>query len=349
MANLESAQYTSEAPPTVGIVMPSVFPICTAFVFIFAAGPLLAQAQEDPVKTTLAAAKKKHSEVVAAAKLALIKAFDERIKEAASAADLPAVKELIADKEEFQAAGSVPAHPKLTEDVVRYVGGRRAAASELYKAYQGGIRSYTTELKIDKAIALETELRDFVSAEQNAILIGKVPSLTGHKPTVKLKGTKENFAAFYNDYGKMMETIADQPTTAKQEQTHRDLVRKLDEKIKPQTWEFNCEITDVKQERDGDFVLHIEEPSETPAFAEKWHARATVENLKLSRQQGLDLSPGDILVLRGTPRFAIDDYRNSNSAMFSCSVRVGDRNYTHELSLANFKFSIEKKKPAKDE
>jgi hypothetical protein len=162
-------------------------------------------------------------------------------------------------------------------------------------------------------------------------------------PVAKPKGTKELFNKFYEDYSKAMETVSDQPTTAKKEQTHRELARKLDEDVKGQSWEFHCEIIDVKSGRNDVFEIHIELPLEMPVFNEEWDCRSTVQNVRLSRQQGLALVPGDVLVIRGTPRFSFEIY-DENTAFFSRNVRVGERGLHHSIRLTGTKFSIEKKK-----
>jgi hypothetical protein len=308
-------------------------------------------AEEDSVKATLENAKTKHASNVKNAAQILVKGIDERIKEAAVAGDLALVKELIAAKEEFQASELVPIHPRLTEDAVRYVGSRRSSASELYRAYQTAIRSYTTALKIKQATTIEAESTAFVDSEKKAITLtrpaGTISDLTGVK--AKSGGTKELFENFYEQYSVMIDRIKEQPTTAKQEQMHRDLARKLDEKIKSQTWEFHCEIADVRKDFNGEFVLEVEEPVETPVFREEWRCRSSVANLRLSRQQGLDLTPGDVLVLRGTPRFAFEGYDRDTEFFTRHYVQIGDGAYEHTIRLTNYKFTIEKKKAAKED
>lgn len=161
-------------------------------------------------------------------------------------------------------------------------------------------------------------------------------------PPAKPKGTKEKFADFYEEYCKIMEAVGEQPTTAKKEQTHRDLIRKLGDKIDSQIWEFRCEILDVKK-GDNDFVLMIGAPLEEPSFVEEWQPRTEVTNLRLSKSQGLALTPGDTVVIRGNPAltFGRVDY---NSVFYSRDLQVGDSYYRHCICLKNTKFAIEKKK-----
>src|SRR4051794_14243895 len=90
-------------------------------------------AQDAALRTLLDSAKRKQGDEGNSAGGLLIKAFDDRTKTAATIGDLPTVKELLAAKQEFQAVGTVPAHPKLADDVMRYLVARRTASTELHK------------------------------------------------------------------------------------------------------------------------------------------------------------------------------------------------------------------------
>src|ERR1051326_8622828 len=130
----------------------------------------------DSIQENLQAAKKKHEEAVATAKETLSKAFLARIKDAAQKEDLATIKEVIAEKESFESSDALPTHLTLTEDVIRYIGARRASASATYLVYQNSIQAYAAKNQVDIANKLESESKRFTENESKAVSLTKPKS-----------------------------------------------------------------------------------------------------------------------------------------------------------------------------
>jgi hypothetical protein len=306
-----------------------------------------ALAAANTVASTVEEAKAEHKLAVVEAKEAMGAGIDTHIKEAASDGDLETIKELIAAKEAFQKSGVIPTHAKLTEDAVRYIGHRKLAASKLYAAYKADIKSYTKSLDIDRATALEREMKAFVETERKAILLSResTDSKGLESPSAK---TKDLFETFYEQYLAVLDKIAEQSTTAKREEVHRELTKRLNDKIKSQLWEFNCVIRNVR-ESDGTFEIFFYAPEETPGFRDPWETRSSISNLRLSKSQGLNLGPGDVLVVKGNPRFVVGSFREQDSAFFHRDCQVGDIYARHYLQIVNPKISFAKSKESTPE
>jgi len=291
----------------------------------------------DDIGEKLEEAKARHVKAVGAAKKDLAKGIEQAIKESAAKGSLEEVRALLAAKDAFEADGSIPTIPAIKESCDEYVRVRKASASSLHSDYQTAIKAYLAKLLVTQATAMEDELNKFVAAEKLALSATAKKTAPAEKP--KVKTTQENFDAFYTRYTEGMERVREAETSARKNDVYRDLVKKLDESIKSQTWTFHCVITDVKTVRnngkDESFLLHIERPKEAPEFRERWYYRQSISNIRLSRQQALDLKPGDILVITGTPRFSARD-DDDDQAFFSHSQS------TQHILLTHFKAKIQK-------
>lgn len=291
----------------------------------------------DDIGEKLEEAKAKHVKAVEAAKKDLTKGIEQAIKESAAKGSLEEVRALLTAKDAFESDGSIPTIPAIKESCDEYVRVRKASASSLHSDYQTAIKAYLAKLLVTQATAMEDELKKFVAAEKLALSASAKKAAPAEKP--KVKTTQENFDAFYTRYIEGMERVEEAETSARRNEVYRDVAKKLDDSIKSQTWTFHCVITDVKtvrkNGRDESFLLHIEKPKESPEFRERWRYRESISNIRLSRQQALDLKPGDILVVMGTPRFSARD-DDDDQAFFSHAQR------TQHILLTHFKTKIQK-------
>ncbi|MFN0018804.1 MAG: hypothetical protein ACKVP0_11135 [Pirellulaceae bacterium] len=302
---------------------------------------LLPQAESvgDEIGDALANAKTKYATALSTAKANLNKAIDAEVKKAAVDGKLDAVKTLLAAKEKFDADDTIPSLPELMPAVATYVEARRVAAGDLYRVYQQTVKHYTSKLLVAQASAVETEMKKFVETEKKG---GAIAKPMGEVP-VKTKSTKDLIDEFYTKYCEGMDKIEEQDTSVKREQVHQQMAKRLDDALKSQSWTLRCPVRDV-QFNGRSFEIVLDAPEETPDFREKWDHRTSVSNIKLSKEQALDLKPGDTLILTGTPRFYVDEYKN-DTVFFrrTLAVEVADR-HSHSIHLINFKFATEKSK-----
>ena len=307
----------------------------------------------DQIQDDLQTAKKKHDQAVTTAKDLLDKAFLSRIKDAAQKEDLTTIKALIAEKELFDADGTLPTHPLLTEEVIRYIGSRRSSASATYLVYQNSIQAYVGTNQLDAAKKLEAESTHFTEAEQTSISLNKRSKAKPDAPEIEKAidvkatvATKDRLAEFFSSYEKMLQEIASQSTTVKQEEVHRTLAKKLDENIKNQTWEFHCRINDIKQSNGGRFVISHEFPIEYSNPEQQWTGR-TSATVTLTQQEALALKPGDYVIYTGTPRFLIG--QGANTEYFQRTEEIAGHYTYHCLHLTNVKVRYQKDVDAKDD
>jgi hypothetical protein len=265
------------------------------------------------------------------------------------------VKALRSAKEAFVTDEFIPDLPELIFDVNDYVGARKVAAANLQRAYEEAVKNYTSIRLLTQASAVEAELKEFLEAETAAISARPKPveaeavaSSANSKPVIKAplkaKTTRDLLSEFYARYCEGMEKIAEQDTSAKKEQVHVQVAKKLDDSIKSQSWTLRCRIRDVQTNSSGAFEMFLEPPEEAPSFREEWTYRTSVSKLKLSKEQALNTKPGDTLVLTGIPRFSFDGKDNSTAVFSRRPFAIANQSASHAVHLTNFRFSIAKAK-----
>jgi hypothetical protein len=161
-------------------------------------------------------------------------------------------------------------------------------------------------------------------------------------------------ADFFSAYDDMLQEISKQPTTVKQDEVHRNLAKKLDEKLRNQTWEFHCRITDIQPANNGRFNVTHELPDEFGNPDQRWSGR-TSATLTFDQKQALNLKPGDFVIYTGTPRFVAKDLQaftpqqSRDTQYFTSQQQIAGRYLEHALHITNLKVRFQKDLDAKGE
>lgn len=120
----------------------------------------------DEIGDRLTAAKAERSKSIESESATLRAVFDDAVKTMAATGNLNDTKDLIAQKEAYQSAGTLPSASTLKAGVEKYIVGRRAASAKLVRAYREAVSEYTKKLEIDKATAVQNAMEAFIAEEK---------------------------------------------------------------------------------------------------------------------------------------------------------------------------------------
>lgn len=293
----------------------------------------------DDTRAELDTAIRRREDVLEVAKKVLVDAIDEKIKEAAIGDRLDDVKRLVTDKDNFAKLGLIPEGLLLDEKVQAYIELRKKANSDLAAAYRKVIDAFELNSNRPDAAKTRVEMANFVESEK------KILSRRDANPAKPLetKTTKVRVAEFFDAFDRVTEEIDRQVTTAKRQQATRDAEKSLDDRLKGQLWTLRCRITDIQPDRflggEGTYSITFESAQELVDVPDGWSSR-TGSSMKMSKQEALQVTPGDTFIITGNPRFVWNG-RESDSLL------TKDRG-SGQINLANVKLSIEPaKRPAK--
>jgi len=82
------------------------------------------------------------------------------------------------------------------------------------------------------------------------------------RPCVSPVGTKKAIADFSESYTTLLKEAFSQDTSAKVNKAYQDNLKKLQEKLKGQSWTFNCDISDITKEGNGTYRVNFAAPPE---------------------------------------------------------------------------------------
>lgn len=176
--------------------------ILTAVLFLFAA----ACHGADEIAAGLQQAQTARTNALKKASQDLLDEFDKAIKTVAATGDLEATKKIVNEKAEFL-QGTEPHTAALVTAADAYRMERKIADLSLMRAFDSAIESYTKQVKITEATAIQTEREKLVASENKYLIAakGKEESQTSQF---------EVSLAFDQDEGKIRLTTGDIPKEA---------------------------------------------------------------------------------------------------------------------------------------
>ena len=320
-------------------------------VTLFSLSAVAADATGDEVR----AAEAKYQQAVESAKGALSQAIATRVKDAALKDDIELVKRLITEKEAFESHSTLPQNPVLTDDCKKFNDARRTAASELYRAYQTAVKSYSSNTNTKLAEAIDAKCKIFVEKEQAALShdpVAQVGALKADASKVsvakvgdKLATNKELLNGFFSVYDQMTIDIGLQHDDKSAGELYDSWFKKAAQDVKGQTWELRCTIKEVLTSG----AVSTDPPAEMPRVETWQHVQSrsfSVQEHRLSASDTKAIRPGDILIISGTPaitsRFPDQKEGSYTFVTFSLPQRINGKDVTQYLRLDNIKYKIEK-------
>ena len=112
----------------------------------------------DPIGDALVEAKAEHDASVKRAREQLLVSLDELTKSIASSGDLNAVKAVLAQKQAYQAGGSLPTDQRAAAARAAYEQAIKSANEALVVAHETAVSEYTKKLDIEKATSVQEQL-----------------------------------------------------------------------------------------------------------------------------------------------------------------------------------------------
>jgi hypothetical protein len=162
-------------------------------VVVMLAVPVFCATDDDPIKGQLDQARDAYNERVDRARSKLLDGIAKKADEAASKGDLKGVKTIGAQKDQFEADGTLPTAPQLVAAVSAYKTEVRAAADAFAKGLRKARDEYTKARKIDQAEGVEVELQQFEADQQAAkkqVLSTAVNRKEPFQPDTRWTGTR---------------------------------------------------------------------------------------------------------------------------------------------------------------
>jgi hypothetical protein len=115
----------------------------------------------DPATAELERMKDQYKKTAATARADLLQAFDAKVKEVAQSGNLTVVKQLRAEKEEFQKEAKLPTALVMKPAVAEYQQRLKRDRDALSAAYDKAVRHYTKALDLARADAINKEWETF--------------------------------------------------------------------------------------------------------------------------------------------------------------------------------------------
>jgi hypothetical protein len=294
----------------------------------------------DDVGDKLEAAKAKWETATTEAADTLERAIDQTIDKLAANGDLDAIKVLREVKEAFAEKGQIPAAPLLAKEVRPYLVMRRMENGTLTQAYKDAIAAYTMAKVFDQAEAVDSELDDFLEAE--AAHLGDQPPNQSPKAAKSLEIINDFASQFYDQ----LSEIADEPTSAKRDESHRAMMKGLDSEIRKKSLVLRFPIQNVEESsrESGAFDIEFGPPEGFENIDHVFGHLQSIYAVRLKKEQALDTKPGDIFEITGTGRFATG-YVEVPRTIEVLTFKPQDLNSnTYKVYFQNYKFAIEQPK-----
>ncbi|MCE9546878.1 MAG: hypothetical protein K8T25_15485 [Planctomycetia bacterium] len=299
----------------------------------------------DEVIAAILKAKEQHAKTLQTLASGLTDRMNAKLKEVAASGNLQAAKAAMTEIEAWTKDNTLPTSANLSTDVKHYLEQRRAASTQLARAYKSAIAGYTKELKIEQATSVEQEMDTFVKKEK-ALLSGqqsKEAALkvdTEDQEVIRQKNPKmeevekEFMAGFIDRLRESLEKVASEDTTLKQDKAYRSLMDRLDAELQKKKLTFHFPIKNIEG-RGEEFMIYLDEPEELRGTRV---TRLSSMAIKVSEQDAAKISAGDIFIASGNGRIASGYFNSVRSDNTLCILSVNNPRGTDQ-SIYLQKFS----------
>jgi hypothetical protein len=324
------------------------------------AGAVIAARADDQITAAIKTVKAARSDALEKADTALVAAFGDVIKVVAATGDLDATKAVIAERDAFQKSKTFPQSKAMADAVSDYVRAREAADKELLHAYDDAISARTKELMVDEATKLQSERKTFAANETKIIagISGKGADAKSQGKPEKPVSTKEFMNDLVSRLDKAIDKIAKEPTTARRDKLHSDMISSFGEELRSKKLTFRFRIRDISRvsPTSREFAISIGPPEEmdgVQAPGSLTYCPLIPETLS---QDEIDKTkPGDVIIVTGMGRLlaqptnegyagGLGDGRSSPAGhLVIVVIESGVSKYEYGIFLQNHKYKIEHK------